>query len=105
MGPSTTEQTLFVPQDRGSSVFDRATTGLPSDLVNRAAARLQILAWLYASMYFMAAFFPAFLMPGALSILFGRAVNWLPGAISITVGVAVALALRLTHLRPTAVAV
>jgi len=40
---------------------DRATTGLPPDLLNRAAYRLQILCWLYAFTFFMAAFFPVVL--------------------------------------------
>jgi hypothetical protein len=50
--------TLFGPRQRASSIVEPATTGLPPDLVNRAAARLQILAWLYAA-FFLAAFFTA----------------------------------------------
>jgi serine/threonine-protein kinase len=105
MSPSTHEQTLFVPNDRGTSILDRATTGLPSDLLNRAAARLQILGWLYAFIFFMAGFFPAFLIPGGRQVLFARTVNWAPGIISITVAVAVALVIRMAHLRPAAVTV
>ena len=51
----------------------------------------------------MAAFFPMFLFPGGLSMLFERALNWAPGAISITVAVAVALAIRNAKLRPATV--
>jgi hypothetical protein len=54
--------TLFGPRQRASSIVEPATTGLPPDLVNRAAARLQILAWLYAA-FFLAAFFPNLLFP------------------------------------------
>ena len=43
MDLSTQKQTLFVPKHR-TSVLDRATTGLPTDLLNRAANRLKILA-------------------------------------------------------------
>ena len=55
MRSSSDEPTLFVPKQRGISIVDRATTGLPPDLLNRAATRLQILAWLYAFTFFMAA--------------------------------------------------
>ncbi|MGH9258107.1 MAG: serine/threonine-protein kinase [Vicinamibacterales bacterium] len=105
MHPSTDEQTLFVPKPRGTSIVDRATTGLPSDLLNRAASRLQILAWLYAFTFFMAAFFPRLLFAAERRILFEHAVNWAPGVISITVAVSVALALRMARLRPAAVTI
>ena len=103
MRQSSQDQTLFVPKHRSTSIVDRATTGLPPDLLNRAAARLQVLAWLYAFTFFMAAFFPVFLFPDGLSQLFERALNWAPGAISITVAVAVALAIRRAKLRPATV--
>src|SRR5262245_17622781 len=51
-------QTLFAPKPRSSSLVDRATPGLPTDLVTRGATRLQISASLYAFTFFMAAFFP-----------------------------------------------
>ena len=98
-------QTLFVPKPRASSIIDRATTGFPQDLLNRAAARLQILAWLYAFTFFMAAFFPRLLTPARRMDLFESPVNWAPGVISITVAVAVALAIRVARLRPAAVTV
>jgi serine/threonine-protein kinase len=96
---------MFVPRPGGASLVDRATTGLPTDLQNRAATRLQILAWLYSFTFFMAAFFPALLFPAQRAILFERPVYWTPGVISIAVAVAVALAIRMAHLRPAAVAV
>jgi serine/threonine-protein kinase len=103
---STHEQTVFVPKDRGGTSFvDRATTGLPPDLLNRVASRLQILAWLYAFTFFMAAFFPPLLFAAERRILFEHAANWAPGVISITVAVSVALAIRMAELRPAAVTV
>ena len=105
MRTSTHEQTLFVPKPRGASFVDRATTGLPPDLLNRAATRLQTLAWLYAFTFFMAAFFPWLLIPAERRMLFERTVNWAPGAISIAVAVSVALAIRMAQLRPAAVTV
>jgi len=102
--PSTPNQpTLFVPKARGTSIADRATTGLPPDLLNRAAYRLQILCWLYAFTFFMAAFFPALLFPTDRKILFQHPLNWAPGVISIVDAIAVALAIRLVHLRPATV--
>jgi hypothetical protein len=98
-------QTLFVPTSRGTSIVDRATTGLPPDLLNRAATRLQTLAWLYAFTFFMAAFLPQLLLPTLRRIFFEHPVNWAPGVISIAVGVSVALAIRLAALRPATVTV
>jgi hypothetical protein len=95
--------TLFVPKHRAVSMVERATTGLPPDLLKRAAARLQILAWLYAFIFFMAAFVPPLLMPAMRSLHFARVLNWAPGAVSIAVAVAVALAIRMARLRPAAV--
>jgi hypothetical protein len=95
--------TLFAPKPRGTSLIDRATQGLPADLVNRAATRLQILAWLYAFTFFMAAFFPRLIVPDERGILFERAVIWVPGIISIAVAVSVALAIRMARLRPAVI--
>jgi len=96
---------LLVPKHRGASVVDRATTGLPPDLLNRAAARLQILLWLYAFTFFMSALFVPLLIPAERRVLFGHAANWAPGVISIAVAVSVALAMRVAQLRPAVVTV
>ena len=103
MRPSSREQTLFVPKHRGTSILDRATTGLPPDLRNRLASRLQVLAWLYAFTFFMAAFFVPLLLPAQRTALLEHAVNWAPGVIAITVALSVALAIRMAQLRPAAV--
>ena len=95
--------TLFVPKHRSASIVDRATTGLPPDLLNRAASRLQILAWLYAFTFFMADFFPELLFPAGRRLLFQHSVHWVPGVISITVAVSVAVTLRLGSHRPATV--
>jgi eukaryotic-like serine/threonine-protein kinase len=103
MRPPIPGQTLFVPTSRGTSIVDRATTGLPPDLLGRAAVRLQILCWLYAFTFFMAAFVPRLLFLDERRILFERAVNWAPGVASIAVAMSVALTIRVTRLRPAAV--
>ena len=96
--------TVFVPKAaRTTSIVDRATTGLPPDLLNRAAWRLQILAWLYAFTFFMADFFPILLFPAERQLLFLHWLHWIPGVISIAVAVTVALAIRFANLRPAVV--
>ena len=83
----------------------RGGMGLPTDLLTRAAARLQILAWLYAFTFFMAAFGPLLLSPNYRGLLFEQIVNWAPGVISIAVAVTVALAIRVARLRPAVVTI
>jgi serine/threonine-protein kinase len=73
--------------------------------LSRAASRLQTLAWLYAFTFFMAAFFPALVVPAARMALFESVLNWAPGVISIAVAVSVALAIRMARLQPAAVTV
>ncbi len=96
---------MLVPKGRATSVLDRATTGFPPDLLNRVAIRFQALAWLYAFTFFMAAFFPALVMPAQRSILFRETGNWLPGTVSIAMAIAAALIVRRGRLRPAAVTV
>jgi eukaryotic-like serine/threonine-protein kinase len=105
MSSSADGPTLFVPKHRPTSVADRAITGLPPDLLNRVAARLQILAWLYAFMFFMANLFPQLVIPDARAVLFVRAVNWAPGIVSIAMAVSVALIIRWARLRPGTITV
>jgi serine/threonine-protein kinase len=78
---------------------------LPPDLLNRAATRLQVLAWLYAFTFLMAAFVPPLLFPEGRRMLLAHVANWLPGVVSIAVAVAVALAVRAVRLRPALVTV
>lgn len=103
MPASTHDPILILPKERGTSLLDRATSGLPPDLLNRAAARLQTLSWLYAFTFFMAAFFPSLLFAEGRSALVERTANWATGVISITVAVSVALAVRMAGLRPAVV--
>jgi len=97
--------TVFVPKARATSIGERATTGLPPDLLNRVATRLQVLAWLYAFTFFMAAFFPMLVISGGPAMLIGEPTHWVPGTISIAVAAAVALAVRFGGLRPETVTV
>ena len=103
LAPSPDSPTLFVPSQRRTSIAERATTGLPPDLLNRASSRLQILCWLYAFTFFMAAFLPAFIIPSQRQMLMAHGWNWAPGLISIVDAIAVALAVRMIPLRPATV--
>src|SRR4051812_2076449 len=101
---STHGPTLVAPLHRGrTSIADRTATGLPPDLLDRVAGRLQILAWLYAFTFFMAAFAPRLVFTLARRDLFSTALNWAPGVISIAFAVSVALAIRFAPLRPAMV--
>jgi serine/threonine-protein kinase len=93
----------FVPRPPRTFLLDHVTRGLPPDLANRAGARLQIIAGLYAFTFFMAAFFPRLIVSDERRILFERAANWMPGSISIALAVSVALAIRIGRLRPAAI--
>ena len=103
MPSSQNERTLLAPRARGTSIADRAPTGLPPDLLNRVSNRLQILCWLYAFTFFMAAFFPMLIVPAQRRLIFASGWNWAPGVISIVDAVAVALAVRMAKLRPATV--
>jgi serine/threonine-protein kinase len=99
------EPTLFVPKYPSASVLDRAITGFPPHLMNRAAARFQVLVSLYAFTFFMSAFFPSLVSQSQRSMLFEHPANWVPGGLSIAMAVAAALTIRLARLRPAAVTV
>ena len=104
MSDAPQEQTVFVSKSRGPALVDRATTGLPPDLANRIANRLQILAWLYAFTFFMAAFFPPIVLSQGRTFL-AHVASWGVGAVSIVVAVAVALAVRFIKMRPGVVTI
>ena len=62
------------------------------------------MALLYAAVFFLAAFFPPLISKADRAILFGAAVLWLPGVISIAVAVFVAAVVSSPRLSPRAAA-
>jgi eukaryotic-like serine/threonine-protein kinase len=100
--PTEAEAPAYMRKRRGKSMGDR-TTALPADLLNEAAARVRILALLYAFTFFMAGFFPALLSSSQRQRLFADPINWTPGAISIAVALSIAWLIRARNLRPRAV--
>ena len=77
---------------------------LPSDLVRQATRRLRVMALLYAAVFFLVDFFPALISKGDRSVQFGAIVQWLPGAIAISVALFVAVAVTNPRLSPRAAA-
>ena len=69
-------------------------TGLPRDLIIQSAARLRVLALLYAFVFFMVAVVPALLVQPDRARMFGSFLLWGPGVISIAVALLVAALVR-----------
>ena len=102
--PTEAQAPAYLHKGRGTLTGDR-TTALPPDLLNQAAARLRILALLYAFTFFMSRFFPSLLFSVERQKLFEDPLNWAPGVVSIAVALFVAWAIRATRLQPPAIMV
>src|SRR5215210_7280284 len=72
------------PDSRGMS------SGLPADLLGQSAARLRILALLYAFVFFMAGVFPTLLVPGDRARFLQSPFQWAPAVVAIAVALLVA---------------
>ncbi|HWA59691.1 MAG TPA: serine/threonine-protein kinase [Gemmatimonadales bacterium] len=83
------EVTLFrgAPADPDGGT-DRSS--LPTDLLDQAAARLRVLALLYAFVFFMAGFFPMLVTAQNRALLFSTFVQWGPATVAIALALAVA---------------
>jgi serine/threonine-protein kinase len=69
------------------------SSGFPTDLLSQSAARLRVLALLYAFIFFMAGIFPALLTPENRALLLGSFRQWGPGVIGIGVALLLAVAI------------
>ncbi len=76
------------PDTRGMS------SALPADLLSQSAARLRVLALLYALVFFLAGVFPALVIPGDRARFLGSVVQWGPAVASIIVALLVAGVIR-----------
>jgi plasmid stabilization system protein ParE len=83
--------TLMSPEAREPTA-PGISGSLPADLLSQAAARLRVLALLYASVFFMAGVLPALVFDRARFL--GSFVQWVPSAVGITVALLVALVIR-----------
>jgi serine/threonine-protein kinase len=85
--------TLLTAADQGAAEGE-VSTGLPSDLLGLSARRLQVLALLYALVFFLAGIFPALILPGDRAQFLGNVVQWAPGVVGIVVAVLLAAVIR-----------
>ena len=94
--------TLMSP-DAGEATARGISSGLPSDLVSQSAARLRVLALLYAFIFFMAGIFPALLLPDERAQFLGSFLRWGPGVVGIAMAFLVAAVIQSPRLPlPTA---
>ena len=85
--------TLLTAADGGPVERD-VSTGLPSDLLGQSAARLQVLALLYAVIFFLAGIFPALVIATDRARFLGNVVQWAPGVLGIIVAALLAAVIR-----------
>ncbi len=85
--------TLLTAADQGLADGE-VSAGLPSDLLGLSARRLQVLALLYALVFFLAGIFPALILPDERARFLGDVVQWAPGVIGIVVAVLLAVVIR-----------
>ena len=89
--------TLLHPEARSADVRG-VSSSLPADLLSQSAARLRILALLYAFVFFMAGIFPALLFPADRARFLGSFLQWGPSVIGIAVALCVAAVIRSARL-------
>ena len=88
------EQVTLLAAADGAPAGGDSSLGLPSDLLGLSAARLQVLALLYALVFFLAGIFPALILPNDRARFLDNIVQWAPGVLGIVVGVALAAVIR-----------
>src|SRR3954453_13941750 len=90
--PGMTEHRTLIHPETGVPHVGGISSGFPTDLLRQSAARLRVLALLYAFIFFMAGIFPALLFDRPHFL--GSFVQWGPGAIGILLGLVVARVIR-----------
>jgi plasmid stabilization system protein ParE len=94
--------TLMPPDARGPTARG-ISSGFPTDLLSQSAARLRVLALLYAFVFFLAGILPALLFPGDRARFLGSFAQWGPSVIGIMVALLVAAVIRRARVElPTA---
>src|SRR5688572_6693587 len=102
-GPGSYEPVTLMQPEAGVASARGSVSGFPADLLGQFAARLRILALLYAVVFFMAGILPALLIPGDRARFLGSVVQWAPGVIGIAVALLVAWVIRSARFSPTTV--
>jgi hypothetical protein len=85
--------TLLAPDARGPGARGVSWT-LPAEPLGQSAARLRVLALLYALAFLLAGLFPMLLVPADRALLFGSFVQWGPMVIAIAIVLLVAAVIR-----------
>ncbi len=75
-------------------------SGFPPDLLRQSARRLQVLALLYAVVFFMAGMLPALMRPGDREIFLGNVLQWGPGVVGISVAIGLAALIQFSTVAP-----
>ncbi len=97
--------TLMPPDARGPAARG-ISSGFPTDLLSQSAARLRVLALLYASVFFLAGILPALLFPGDRARFLGSFAQWGPSVIGIVVALLVAAVIQRARVSlPTAMTI
>ena len=87
--------TLMTPGGEDPSTpRELVSSGLPLDLLRESAERLRVLALLYSFVFFLAAIFPALVVPGERARLLTNYGLLVPSVLGIVLGIVVALAIR-----------
>ena len=89
----THEHVTLLRPDARSTGGGRFSSSLPADLLGQSAARLRVLALLYAFVFFMAGVFPMLLFPADLALFLSSFAHWGPTVIAIAVALLVGLVL------------
>lgn len=92
------EHATLIHADAPDAPGREISSGFPTDLLSQSAARLRVLALLYAFTFFMAGIFPALLFPADRARLFGSFAQWGPAVLGITVALVVAALIRYTRM-------
>jgi eukaryotic-like serine/threonine-protein kinase len=85
--------TLLTAAD-STPIGNDSSVGLPSDVLGQSAARLQILALLYALIYFLAGVFPMVALPEERARFVGNPIHWAPAVVAMVVAVLLVAVIR-----------
>jgi serine/threonine-protein kinase len=88
------EHVTLMSLDGDESRSAPSSSAFPTDLIVQSAARLRILALLYAFVFFMAGVFPMLLTAAERAQLVGSFKHWGPSVISIAVALVVAVVIK-----------
>ena len=89
---NTPGQRLLRPRHAAPTSPRDDTPGLSAEILSRSARRLRLLALMYAFTFFMAGYFPSFILEEARAQLLSSPIYWVPGVIAIAMALLVAAA-------------